>query len=433
MNLLDGKLFGFELEFFLIDNEGKISNRADEILNSIKPKHTDLKRECGNSMIELATTPQISARSSYLTFLEDFQDLLFDLEKKDLGVYYYGTYPSINANKMRENTRYKVQERILGKSQFLHAGRCIGFHFHHSLPGNVFDPVLKFFHEDITLKQKKRLTNLHNFYVSIDPALATFMQSSPYYENKYMGKDARLMVYRGSLMKESDYLYSKYPNFGSLNNYHLSFDTLLDSIRNRFDRWEKMLFEQNTSPKEFAKKEPSILDSSWKPVKLTAHGTIESRGCDMNSPSNIFSLVTFLKHSSRMIIEKEIDVTPIKGETKIKLEDNILYVPEMSEVKSLEKKSARNGLKNKEIRNYCRSVLKLADNFTSNSKKNMSAFETILGEGETVSDKLIRFVKNEQGNSDFIEKEIAEKFALREYDKLFRDIVFTKKMVEKWD
>ena len=280
------RMFGIELEFFFLDKQGRISNNADRLLKELKGKlpNTEIKKECGKSMIELCSFPHKSSREVFSNFIKDMEELMYSAEVNDLALYNKGTYPGRNINEMRKDKRYDAQKQILGKRQFQNAGKCIGFHFHYTLPRNVFNHKQKFFFPDLKLVKRKKIVNLFNLYIALDPALATFMQSSPYFEGKLMGKDSRMVMYRGDpVFNSKESVYSLIPKFGKLNNYTKDFDSLTNNILNQSKSWKRLLRKRNLSFKDFIKKDMSPLDTSWKPVKLSTHGTIESRGCDMNS------------------------------------------------------------------------------------------------------------------------------------------------------
>ena len=79
-------MFGIETEFFVIDNEGKVVNRAKEIIDTLKKKLTEseITKECGQAMLEHITFPHTSARASFGNFFEDFETLLHETERRDL-------------------------------------------------------------------------------------------------------------------------------------------------------------------------------------------------------------------------------------------------------------------------------------------------------------------------------------------------------------
>ena len=234
------KMFGIELEFFLVDREGKLVNKADSIVKALKSKltKTDITLECGKSMLELVSFPHRSSRETFIKYIQDFETFLYELDVNDLGIYNFGTYPGINNNEMRTESRYNVKKNILGEKNFVNAGKCIGFHYHYSLPRNSFNPNILFLYPDLNDRKKQKILSLYNLYIALDPAITTLMQSSPYFEGKLMGKDSRIMVYRGDKSFEyPDSLYANHPEFGNLNEYSPDFNSFIKTITNKINRF----------------------------------------------------------------------------------------------------------------------------------------------------------------------------------------------------
>ncbi len=429
------RMFGIETEFFVIDEEGKVVNKASSVIDKLRNRLTDsnITEECGQAMIEMITFPHTSASASFGTFFADFETLLGELEDEELGLYYYGTYPGKNKGTIREDTRYRIKEKILGKEQFSIAHKCIGFHFHASLPNRSFNNAIKFFFPDINNDIKSRVLDLFNFSVAIDPAVSALMQSSPYFESKLMGKDSRIMLYRGDPMFRNKGLYSKHPMFGTLNVYAEEFKDIEESIKERTKRWSSLLKAQGSKMSDFAKKntDPSILDSSWKPVKISSHGTIESRSSDMNSFSRIVGLSAGLKYVSKYIQKSSFKVChdEIGNTDPFKLEDGILYVPTFSRIKQLEQASALLGFEDKNVNSYAKSFVDfLGEIMPSDKRMMLNVFNNSIDEKKTASDELIGFVKKRQGDASIIDEETSRDFALRSYDRMFRDLVKIKKI-----
>ncbi len=432
------KMFGIELEFFLLNKEGKIVNEAEKIIQNLKSKltETEIKQECGLSMIEVTSFPHIYSREIFDNFFNDFESLLYEIEMDELGLYYYGSYPGKNDNIMREDKRYFVKSEILGQEEFKNAGRCIGFHFHYSLPKNSFNPNINFFYPDIKPVIKNKVLNLFNLYIALDPAVITLMQSSPYYEGKLIGKDARIIAYRGDeLFNFSNALYSKQPDFGTLNEYSTDFDTLLQRTMDRTSKWKNLLRSYNMNLSDFSKKDdPSLLDSSWKPVKISPHATIESRGADMNSISKVIAFSSVMKTLSKYVEDNSVEVIPseIGNEEPFKLEDKRLYVPTHDKLKILQKNSAFKGFEDKEVFNYSKSLMDTVKRITSiEMHAPLRIFMERIDERKTASDYLIDYVKKKQGYTDEIEDETAKNFALLNSEKIYKELLITKKMTER--
>ena len=121
--------------------------------------------------------------------------------------------------------QYQANEKIRGQGMRV-ANNCIGFHYHFSLPRGTFDRNKYFFMDKVNEIRKKKVVNLFNLFVALDPAVTTFMQSSPYYEGKYLGKSSRTMVYRSeSVFNRPEKLFKNYPELSTLNEYSPNFNT----------------------------------------------------------------------------------------------------------------------------------------------------------------------------------------------------------------
>ena len=435
------RMFGIELEFFLLDRYGNTVNTADRVLGFLKRKNLKniaVRKECGKSMIELISFPHRSHRHLFSDFFKDLESVLYETNVNDLNLFCLGTYPGKNSNIMRSDKRYISQEKVLGNDQFRNAGKCCGFHYHYTLPRNTFDHNTFFFNPDISSSKKKKILNLYNLFIALDPAISTFMQSSPYYEGKLVGKDSRIIMYRGEkIFDKSDSVYKHIPQYGNLNNYQTNYESLLSNIKSRADNWMNVLKENNLSFKDFAKKKVSYLDTSWKPVKISMHGTIESRGADMNRISNVVALSSLLTTFFRYLQNNKVNIVPSKiGNTKpFFMDGKNIYVPEFQVLRdSLLKKSALYGLESKEVYRYCKSLIKLIERIIPTEKMaRLRSFKKMISEKRTVSDGIIDFVKEKQGNDNYlvINEKTAKEFALLESKSLFKDLLITKKMTQE--
>ncbi|MFH2021010.1 MAG: hypothetical protein ABIJ34_06340 [archaeon] len=428
------RMFGIETEFFLIDNEGKIVSKADEILGLLKKKmrKSSLTKEVGNAMFEHITFPHTSAKASFSNLFNDYESILYELESKEIGIFNFGTYPGKNTGTARQDKRYQAKANILGKRQFEAATKCIGFHFHASLPRKSFNNQIKFFFIDIQHDTQQKVLDLFNFDIAADPAITTLMQSSPYYESKLLGKDARLMVYRGDTHYGVTSLYENHPQFGTLNEYAHSFDEMVGRIKKRTHAWKELLAKEDATLEEFAKKDsfPSVLDSSWKPVKISPHGTIESRGCDMNSFSRILGLSSALKYLSMHIQKSSVAVKQCEegNNNPFLEEDGELFVPTFDKIKALEKSSAEKGFGDDDVYEYAKSFIKYARSIMPSDERGMlDVFQKSIDERKTMSDEIISYVKKKQGDTSIIDDETSQEFSVRTYERMYKDLLNTKK------
>ncbi len=428
-------MFGIELEFFLLDSDGNIKNQADKVLSEAKGilQNTSLKQECGHSMIELTSYPSLSSRHAFSEFFHDYESLLYYLEKDNMRLFSYGTYPGENQTNMRQDPRYLAKENILGKDNWQTAAKCVGFHYHFSLPRNTFNPKIKFFYPDINPRNKAKVLNMYNLFSALDPAICTFMQSSPYIDGRYLGKDSRMIMYR-SMFDHPDALYSKHPEFGQLEGYFSDFGELTKSIRGRMEKWTSLLKASGYSFSDFVKEDYSVLDSTWQPVKVSPHGTIESRGSDMNFPSAIVAGSVLLRRLTKYVRDNDIHIVPseIGDNEPWKLEDKDLYVPRHEMLtSSLQEKSAIKGLESREIRRYCSNLLRTVEEITGR-KSMLDPFYKMLDEEKTASDRIVSWVEKWQGRDDskVLREETAKEIALDLSDRVYKDLLLAKKMTE---
>ena len=137
------------------------------------------------------------------------------------------------------------------------------------------------------------------------------MQNSPFYAGKHLGKDSRVIVYRGgSILGYKEGLYSEHlKEFGELPAYQLDESALLDMTVSRYSAWKRQIREVAPEAIEQAKYE-SILETNWSPIKINPHGTLEMRGMDINMVSYIFSISAAVKYILEDVYNNELHVTP---------------------------------------------------------------------------------------------------------------------------
>lgn len=430
-------MLGLEIELFTLDNSGNMVNSADKLIKKVNEKNKDiiLKEECAKNMVELCSFPSLNVHDSMADILKNLEALLICAEKMDITIFPLGTYPGKFTPKMRKTSGYKIKEGLFGKKRFEIAGRCIGFHCHYALPWGVFDQKNLTIKELINSKNKQSLVNSYNLLIAMDPVLTTFMQSSPFYQGKFFGKDSRVIQYRGGKnLRFPDGLYSNYPAFGGLQTYKHTGTDLLNYISNKYVIWRNKLRKVGFNIQTLSKY-GSILETTWNPVKVNANGTLEQRGMDVNMPLLILSASTMIKYILKNVQQEFIKVVPsdIGIKEPFKFEKNTLYISPDSNVRTkLQRASAYKGLDSDIIYNYSKRLLKLAKSLvTKKERKFLGPFENMIKERKTVSDGIILEAKK-KGYSKGAElpQKVAAEIALNHSHKLFKDILLTKKLVE---
>ena len=276
---------GVEFELFTLDKDGGMIDGAERLISRVRKEapHVDITEECGKNMIEIRSPYSYNVGAVMKKILQDFESLLSIADKEGIVLFPYGTYPGSFTPNIWNKKSYRIQQMVFGKRRFSIAARCVGMHCHFSLPKGVFDYSSRFLRIFPAQKSKSALENIYNFFIAIDPALTVLTQCSPFYQGNLLGKDSRLIVYRGgSVLNYEKGLYSKLQEFGALQPYKMLGIDLEEIIKHQYDMWSEVLKSVGVVVPPFLKHD-SILDVNWKPVKINAHGTIEHRGMDMTT------------------------------------------------------------------------------------------------------------------------------------------------------
>ncbi|MBI2443999.1 MAG: hypothetical protein HYV42_02025 [Candidatus Magasanikbacteria bacterium] len=386
---------GIELELFTLDEKGYLTEGGDRLIARVRKNYPEIaiKPECGKNMIEFTTPPHTEVPDAMLQALYDFAAIAECAQQERLVLYAYGTYPGAFTADFHRTRRFLALEKIFGKQRWTINQRCIGFHLHYSLPWGVFDRVGKILKPLFNSKNSQNLINIYNLCIALDPALTTFTQSSPFYQGKLLGKDARMIVYRGG--KEFDYpqgLYANFPQLGALQPFKSTHADIIQSIKERFEEWAGLVTAIGRQVATLTKY-GSILDNAWNPVKINAHGTMEVRGMDMNHPDIIIAVAVIVKYLIKAIQERHLMVTPADRATAepFLFENNIIYIPPDSYVRSvLQREAAFAGLSNEAIYTYCRALLRLAKQFIpANRLPLLQPLEEMLSRRATAADRVI--------------------------------------------
>ncbi len=414
---------GAELEFFILDEEGKISFNSDSLIKKSN-QDINIKKECARNMIEINTDPKPTL-SSFIEELSKKLRLLIEMsEKEKIKLFYFGTYPGNFEPIMRNEKSYRVKEKIFGKENWKIAGRCVGFHFHCNLPEKIFNKKQKFINLLLDFKVNQGIMDAHNLFIAIDPVLSTFMQSSPFYQGKKYGKDSRIMFYRGNEFFGVKGLYTNFQQLGALPSYKNIISDVSYWSEDVFHSWSSMMKDAGIKLRAFTLY-GSLLETNWSPLRFNQHGTFELRGMDMNSfyliPSIVFIISGILKSIQDESLSVIID--DAAKEEPFKLEEGKIYIPPFDHVNEvLQKKSAFNGMKDKQVREYCKSFLKFIKSITnSGSRKFLKNFEQIISTKETVSDKIVSTAKK-MGVGERIDNKKAAELSLKLTEKIWKDI-----------
>ncbi|MBV8887807.1 MAG: glutamate--cysteine ligase, partial [Chroococcidiopsidaceae cyanobacterium CP_BM_RX_35] len=195
---------GLEQEFFLVDEEGMPSDRADEFLH--RCREVAAAEGCGpeyfapewvKGMIEINTPPAHTANELAREYLKNLKLALQVGRELNLRLYPLSSYPLHLTPAIRDKLNYHVQVRTVGYDRFLHAGKCTGTHLHLEVaPGTIDSRVGVSY--DSSPEAREELLNIYNLATALDSALVALARACPFYEGQALGLAAHAVRYRGS-------------------------------------------------------------------------------------------------------------------------------------------------------------------------------------------------------------------------------------------
>jgi carboxylate-amine ligase len=426
---------GLEVEFFIVDKEGRICNEADRILSHIKTRGLgyEVVKECTYSFIELGVYPLIYVRNVASKFLDDLSGVLEVVEDMNLGLFPLAIYPGEYEPRMRKGGWYGVKGRIFGSERWTLAGRCTGFHFHYSLPRGIFSYGGGSLVEHATRREKQKALNSYNFAIAADTALTAFTQSSPIMNGRFLAKDSRMLLYRGGKELRYDGLYTRFPQFGRLPQYKVTYEELIVEVEERYNEWVEHM-KKAGAPEKLLEKY-NKLDFGWNPVRINKVGTVEMRGMDMNLPSTLMAVGIMAKYVLKNIQREDLEIVPTVSaiQEPFKFEDDQIYVPPFWYVNSyLQYQSALRGMDNDAIYKYCKNFFSLCMRFTN--KKYYPALKPIkdmLKTRQTRSDEILRRLRKLGYRGDEpIPDEVLRGVVLYYSNKLKGDTTITEELME---
>jgi carboxylate-amine ligase len=390
---------GIEAEFHIIDDKGRISNRAHKVISAIKDTHKniDVSKEVGMNMIEFGCYPDVPAVNPTIDLIDSIQKSMDICREEGLKLYPFATYPGKFQPRFSRGQQYDIKKKIFGYPKMENAARATGFHHHYSLPKGVFDANEKLLKLMRKSKLERSMMASYNFEIAADPALTLYAQSSPLFEGQYLAKDSRTLIYRGGKkLKYMDGVYAKLQQIGGLPPYKQTVTDLLISLSKRWMRWEKEVRRADPSV-DFNVLYPFKLDIGWHPVKINKHGTLEQRGMDINYMSVVVAITVMLKYCLKKIQRDFIEVIPADFaiEEAFKLEGNVLYIPPHTYVRNhLQLWSAYNGYERAEMHNYAKRLFSFTRSVTPRSYyRIIRPVYDMIESRKSVSDRILAYAK----------------------------------------
>ncbi len=325
---------GLEQEFFLVEDSGGISSRADEFLARCNEETggggpARMAPEFVKGLVEVNTPPVFDLADLEREYANNVGLALRTAKTLGLRLYPLGTYPLPLEPAVRDDPDYQVQVRTVGLERFMDAGRCAGTHLHLELAAGVVS-VESGVSRDAARDGLKELLDLYNLATALDPALILLTRSCPFYEGRATGLASRAARYRGSEAFGWDGVYRNLPQVGALLPYAESPEHLSRQQLDRYRAWLSAMDRAGVERSLFLEAGGDLLRPAWNPVRLNRQGTLELRGMDSNLPRVTLAAVELVLAAAERVLHEGLTVTPDDRVSAFEVEGDRLLVPGFS-------------------------------------------------------------------------------------------------------
>ena len=393
---LNNSRLGLEQEFFIVDPEGFLSHRADELLASCD-RLAQQRNRSGNcfapefvkSIVEINTEPVNSFAELTAEYLDLLEILLLAAKELELWVYPLSTYPLYATPVMRNKPNYHLQVRTVGAGRFDNAAKCTGTHIHLDLPDDVVDRRIGIAYNS-SPEARARVLSIYNLAIAFDAAIVSLSRACPFYEGKVAGKAMRTIHYRGSKRFAWEGVYTHLQSVGGLMPYAETVEDLTEQLFNRYHSWLQAMDLAGVDRQIFLNSGGELLTAGWNPVRLNSIGTVELRNADSNYPKVTLALVALVSEAANRVRRENITVRPKAGCKVFKLQGQKLFVPDFDYLNNeLLYAAVTEGIKNSAVKDYLDSILEFSCQNDSEVGNYLTRFKTTLGEYTTTEAQLL--------------------------------------------
>jgi len=325
---------GLEQEFFLVEESGEPSVRADEFLERCRERSERegeggaacLAPEWVKGVVEINTPPVCSLEDLEAKYADNVRLAIRSARDIGLRLYPLGTYPLPLEPAVRDEPDYQIQVLTVGPERFMDAGRCAGTHLHLGLPDGTVDTESGV-SPGASEGARRELLDLYNLATALDPALILLSRSCPFYEGRAPGLAPRTARYRGSATFGWEGVYRDLPKVGALRPYAQSPAHLVEQQFDRYRAWLAAMERAGVDLGQFLESGGDLLRPAWNPVRLNRQGTLELRGMDSNLPEATFTAVELVLSAAERVVQENLAVTPDDGVSSFEVDGDRLLVP----------------------------------------------------------------------------------------------------------
>ena len=330
--LLDRRA-GLEQEFFLVENSGHPSERADEFLERCREATGEesggpacFAPEFVLSVVEINTPPVYTLYDLEREYARNLRLALRTARSLGLRLYPLGTYPLPLEPAVRGGLDYRVQVSTVGPERLVDAGRCAGTHLHLELQAGTVDEGAGI-SATASAAARAEVLNIYNLATALDPALVALTRSCPYFEGRKTGLAVRTVHYRGSAIFGWEGVYKDLPQVGALLPYADDSEHLIRQQFDRYEAWLAAMDRAGVKRRLFAEAGGDLLRPAWNPVRLNRQGTLELRGMDSNYPEVTLTAAAVILGAADRIRRDGLEVVPDDRMRAFEVTGDVLRVP----------------------------------------------------------------------------------------------------------
>lgn len=358
-----GRRVGLEQEFFLVEESGLPSQRADEFLDRCRAEAggpAGFAPEFVKGLVEVNTSPVCTLAELEREYAVNLRLALNVARALGLRLYPLGTYPLPLRPVVRGGPDYQVQVRTVGPERFVDAGRCAGTHLHLELPAGTVsaDAGLS---AGAPTDARNEVLNLYNLATALDPALVALTRSCPYYEGRATGLAVRTVHYRGSAAFGWKGVYTDLPQVGALLPYADDAEHLVSQQFDRYRTWLRAMDRAGVERRLFVEAGGDLLRPAWNPVRLNRQGTLELRGMDSNLPEVTLAVAALIVGAADRVHRENLEVAPDEGVGAFEAAGGRLRVPGFARLGGeLLRAAVTGGVEDPAVLTYLDSILEFA-------------------------------------------------------------------------
>ncbi len=359
------KKVGLEKEFIIVDRQGAIQNKADEIIGHERNTGFIVK-ESSKGVVEVNSDPASSLRSLEASLRKQLLTLdriscAYDLLALPLSV----IGPGDHFEPRQDEERNHTQTLILGQQKTYVYYYLCGTHLHIDKESNV--PMQ------------------YNLLQSLDP-LFILLSATPYIRGRFSSYAGRVSSQRFNVFKDKQ-------GYGGLLGYISNLEDIERESLIQHANLVKDLREKGI-PGELSNSIYTTDNSCWGPLRIREH-TLELRGPDSNVLSLVMAFTAAVKGINDFVFNHGLEVLVCQQNENYNINHSEICVPHYADLKRLEGEAMHSGLRSERVNKYLSYLLQIAHaGLSEEDRQYLKPFNEMLTNKRTLADVVQLMARN---------------------------------------